>query len=51
MLALLRGADAVFENPMIDRDPVPTWWDGPVALLATPLTRCIRRARTAGARR
>jgi 2-polyprenyl-6-methoxyphenol hydroxylase-like FAD-dependent oxidoreductase len=31
--ALLRGADSVFENPMIDRDPVPTWVDGPVALL------------------
>ena len=31
--ALIRGADAVFENPMIDRDPVPTWHDGPVALL------------------
>ena len=31
--ALLRGADCAFENPMIDRDPVPTWRDGPVALL------------------
>ena len=31
--ALIRGAEAVFENPMIDRDPVPTWRDGPVALL------------------
>ncbi|MFZ1105815.1 MAG: flavin-dependent oxidoreductase [Hyphomicrobiaceae bacterium] len=31
--ALLRDADTVFENPMIDRDPVPTWADGPVALL------------------
>jgi 2-polyprenyl-6-methoxyphenol hydroxylase-like FAD-dependent oxidoreductase len=31
--ALLKGADSVFENPMIDRDPVPTWQDGPVALL------------------
>jgi len=31
--ALIWGADAVFENPMIDRDPVPTWQDGPVALL------------------
>lgn len=31
--ALIRGADAVFENPMIDRDPVSTWVDGPVALL------------------
>ena len=31
--ALIRGADAVFENPMIDRDPVPTWQDGPVALM------------------
>ncbi len=33
MPALIRGADTVFENPMIDRDPVPTWQDGPVALL------------------
>ena len=31
--ALIKGADTVFENPMIDRDPVPTWRDGPVALL------------------
>ena len=31
--ALTRGADIVFENPMIDRDPVPTWRDGPVLLL------------------
>lgn len=31
--ALLRGADCAFENPMIDRDPVPTWVDGPVALM------------------
>ncbi len=31
--ALIRGADAAFENPMIDRDPVATWQDGPVALL------------------
>ena len=31
--ALIRQADNVFENPMIDRDPVPTWRDGPVALL------------------
>jgi len=31
--ALLRQADCAFENPMIDRDPVPTWRDGPVALL------------------
>ena len=31
--ALLRGADSAFENPMIDRDPVPTWRDGPVVLL------------------
>ena len=31
--ALLRGADIAYENPMIDRDPVPTWVDGPVALL------------------
>lgn len=31
--ALIRGAEGAFENPMIDRDPVPTWQDGPVALL------------------
>lgn len=31
--ALIRQADHAFENPMIDRDPVPTWRDGPVALL------------------
>jgi flavin-dependent dehydrogenase len=30
---LLTQADTAFENPMIDRDPVPTWQDGPVALL------------------
>ena len=26
-------ADAIFEYPMIDRDPVPTWVEGRVALL------------------
>ena len=31
--ALIRGADSAFENPMIDRDPVSTWRDGPVVLL------------------
>lgn len=31
--ALLRKADTAFENPMIDRDPVPTWRDGPVVLM------------------
>jgi len=30
---LIRRSDGAFENPMIDRDPVPTWQDGPVALL------------------
>lgn len=30
---LLRRADVVYENPMIDRDPVPTWVDGPVLLV------------------
>lgn len=30
---MLRGADEVFENAMIDRDPVPTWVDGRVALM------------------
>ncbi len=31
--AMLRGAAAVFEYPMIDREPVPTWVEGNVALL------------------
>ncbi|MGJ8556128.1 MAG: flavin-dependent oxidoreductase [Sulfitobacter geojensis] len=31
--AMLRRADCAFENPMIDRDPIPTWVDGPVALM------------------
>ncbi|MBV0911997.1 flavin-dependent oxidoreductase [Anianabacter salinae] len=31
--ALLRGADIAYENPMIDRDPVPTWVDGRAALI------------------
>ncbi|MGR3452795.1 flavin-dependent oxidoreductase [Pseudooceanicola sp.] len=30
---LLRGADVAFENPMIDRDPIPTWRDGRVLLV------------------
>ncbi len=30
---LIARADSVFENPMIDRDPVPTWRDGPVLVL------------------
>ncbi len=31
--AMLRGAKEIFEYPMIDRDPVPSWVDGRVALL------------------
>ncbi|MBL4812266.1 MAG: flavin-dependent oxidoreductase [Rhodobacteraceae bacterium] len=31
--ALIGGADTAYENPMIDRDPVPTWQDGSVALM------------------
>ena len=31
--ALLAGAEVVYENPMIDRDPVPFWHDGAVILL------------------
>jgi 2-polyprenyl-6-methoxyphenol hydroxylase-like FAD-dependent oxidoreductase len=30
---LIATADGAYENPMIDRDPAPTWVDGPVALL------------------
>ena len=31
--ALIAKADSVFENPMIDRDPIPTWRDGAVVLI------------------
>ncbi|MCC5999298.1 MAG: flavin-dependent oxidoreductase [Pararhodobacter sp.] len=31
--AMLRRADIAYENPMIDRDPIPTWVNGPVALM------------------
>ena len=31
--AMISGAEVAFENPMIDRDPVPTWVDGSVALI------------------
>ena len=31
--AMLASTDPVFENPMIDRDPVPTWIDGRVVLI------------------
>lgn len=30
---MLRGSDVAYENPMIDRDPVSTWQDGPVLLI------------------
>lgn len=30
---LLSGADEIYEYPMIDRDPVPSWVDGNTALL------------------
>ena len=31
--ALLGAAEDIYQNPMIDRDPVDTWVDGPVALM------------------
>jgi 5-methylphenazine-1-carboxylate 1-monooxygenase len=31
--ALLRESDIAYENPMIDRDPIPTWRDGNTVLL------------------
>jgi 2-polyprenyl-6-methoxyphenol hydroxylase-like FAD-dependent oxidoreductase len=31
--ALIRGADQVFEYPMVDRDPLPAWTDGCVTLM------------------
>lgn len=30
---LIRGAQIAYENPMIDRDPIPTWQSGSVALM------------------
>lgn len=30
---LIRGADAVYEYPMVDRDPVESWCFGPIVLL------------------
>ncbi len=31
--AMLQAADCAYENPMIDRDPLPTWVSGRVALM------------------
>lgn len=31
--AMLKDANCAYENPMIDRDPIPSWVDGPVALM------------------
>ncbi|WP_066797384.1 flavin-dependent oxidoreductase [Sphingomonas soli] len=31
--ALISQSEVAFENPMIDRDPIPTWIDGAVALI------------------
>lgn len=31
--ALLQSADVAYENPMIDRDPIPSWVQGNVALM------------------
>lgn len=31
--ALIKGADQVLEYPMVDRDPVDNWTDGPVTLI------------------
>ncbi|MGH1575808.1 flavin-dependent oxidoreductase [Planktotalea sp.] len=30
---MLKQSDSAFENPMIDRDPIPTWIDGCVGLI------------------
>lgn len=30
---MLRQTDSAYENPMIDRDPIPTWVDGAVGLM------------------
>ena len=33
MPGLIRGAERVFEYPMVDRDPLPRWTEGRVTLL------------------
>src|SRR5712691_7856681 len=33
MPALIRGAEAIYANPMVDRDPLPTWSFGRMTLL------------------
>ncbi|MCA1774299.1 MAG: flavin-dependent oxidoreductase [Loktanella sp.] len=59
--AMLAKADLAYENPMIDRDPVSTWVDGPVALMgdaahamyptgSNGASQAIIDARTLGAR-
>ena len=48
--ALIRGGEFAFENPMIDRDPVPTWVDGPVALLGDAAHAMYQRILMAPAR-
>ncbi|MCH2078614.1 MAG: flavin-dependent oxidoreductase [Rhodobacteraceae bacterium] len=30
---VIRGAEQIYEYPMVDRDPLPSWRDGPVALM------------------
>ena len=30
---MLRSADVIYENPMIDRDPIPSWQNGNVVLI------------------
>lgn len=58
---MLRNADVAYENPMIDRDPVPFWVDGNVALMgdaahamyptgSNGASQAIVDARTIGAR-
>ena len=47
---LIRRADSAFENPMIDRDPIPPGRTARWRCSAMPRTPCIRPARTAAAR-
>ena len=48
---LIRHADSAFENPMIDRDPIPTWQDGPVALMGDAAHPMYPTGSDGGARR
>ncbi|MEZ4617382.1 MAG: FAD-dependent monooxygenase [Caldilineaceae bacterium] len=49
--ALIRGAETIYQYPMVDREPLPTWDFGRVTLLGERLIPCIHWAAMARRRR